>query len=136
MDHSKTRGETCTACEAREVHHRRVSANGGYGPRLLEGLGRLFKPAKLDVYLCAACGHVEFFADEATRERVRETLGVEVSLVDLFRHPTVGSLARRLTAEEETEEETESKLDAARSRGRRMKEALRGRRGEPAGAES
>jgi aryl carrier-like protein len=66
------------------------------------------------------------------RTRLRGSLGVEVTLVDLFRHPTVESLARRLTAEGDAEGEAERRLDDARSRGRRMKDAMRGKRGRPA----
>jgi len=40
---------------------------------LLPGLGRFLKSAEMDVYLCAECGHLQFFADEQARQRVRDT---------------------------------------------------------------
>lgn len=63
----------CPACGADEIYHRKTGANGGYGPRLLQGLGGFFRPASMDVYLCAACGYLRFFADRESRKKVTDT---------------------------------------------------------------
>ncbi len=65
--------EHCTRCNSREVYQRRTSANGGHGPHLLPGLGRLFRPAKIDIYLCPACGHMELAAVGDARQNVPKT---------------------------------------------------------------
>ena len=64
-------------CEARALYRRTMNANGGYGPRLLQGLGRLFRPAKLEVLVCAECGHMLLFADAEARQAVKERFGWE-----------------------------------------------------------
>jgi len=61
----------CTACGGKEVYTTKTNANGGYGPALLSGLGRFLDPAKMDVHVCADCGHIELFADGDTRQRLR-----------------------------------------------------------------
>ncbi|MFT5049727.1 MAG: DNA-directed RNA polymerase subunit RPC12/RpoP [Chlamydiales bacterium] len=73
MVDSKSDMRRCPSCNGGEVYSRKTNANGGYGPRLLPGLGRLFKPAKMDVYVCADCGHMAFFADAEARGRVSDT---------------------------------------------------------------
>jgi amino acid adenylation domain-containing protein/FkbM family methyltransferase len=55
--------------------------------------------------------------------KIREALGVEVSMVEMFQHPTVSALARHLTREGGGEQP----LSRARERAERQKEA-RGRR--------
>ncbi len=75
MNPSRTDLKQCQACGAQAVYQRKTDANGGYGPRLLRGLGRFFSPAKVEVYLCAECGYMRLFADAETRARVKETLG-------------------------------------------------------------
>lgn len=61
----------CVVCGATEAYVTRTGANGGYGPALLPGLGRLFSPAKFDLRVCASCGHVAFFADAEMRRRMQ-----------------------------------------------------------------
>ena len=72
MVHSRPGIDHCTLCESRALYHRTTGANGGYGPRLLNGLGSLFRPAKMEVYMCSDCGHTLFFADEEARQAVKE----------------------------------------------------------------
>ena len=64
------RPRTCPSCGSKEIYTRETIANGGYGPTLLYGLGRLFKPAKFDVYLCGDCGHTSFYATSDTLDRL------------------------------------------------------------------
>lgn len=64
----------CAACGADEIYHRNTGANGGYGPRLLQGLGGFLRPATMDVYLCAACGYLQFHADKESRKKVTGTV--------------------------------------------------------------
>ncbi len=56
--------------------------------------------------------------------RLREALGVDVPVTELFRHPTVESLARRLAGEPRAEAPQE-KVEAARARSRSRQESLR-----------
>ena len=70
---SSVRMRDCSVCGGKEMYSTKTSANGGYGPALLPSLGRLFKPAKFDVYVCESCGHTTFFADKETRKRLQET---------------------------------------------------------------
>ncbi|HEX7182936.1 MAG TPA: amino acid adenylation domain-containing protein [Thermoanaerobaculia bacterium] len=58
------------------------------------------------------------------RTRMREVVGVEVSLVDLFRYPTVGSLAHHLS----TAPDAGRHLEAVRERGTKMKQAIKRQR--------
>ena len=67
----------CPLCAATTLYRRTVNANGGYGPRLLQGLGRLFRPAKLEVNVCAKCGHMLLFADAEPRKALEERFGWE-----------------------------------------------------------
>ena len=72
MNRSNPRIDHCTVCDSKAVYHRTIWANGGYGPRLLQGLGGWFRPAKMEVYLCSDCGHTALFADEESRKAVKE----------------------------------------------------------------
>ena len=56
--------------------------------------------------------------------RLKETLGVDLPVTELFRHPTVESLARRLAGEPRAEAPQE-KVEAARARTRGRQESLR-----------
>ena len=44
-----------------------------YGPNVLKGLGSLLRSRKLVVLICAGCGHIDFFADEAALEKLRSS---------------------------------------------------------------
>jgi len=55
--------------------------------------------------------------------RLKAALGVDLAVTELFRHPTVDALARRL-AEEPRAEAVEEKVEAARARTRGRQEAL------------
>jgi aryl carrier-like protein len=59
--------------------------------------------------------------------RLKATLGVEVAVTDLFRHPTIASLARHLAQESQVEDlqETSKKVEAGRARIHGRQEALR-----------
>src|SRR5687768_10453851 len=63
----------CPHCGSGELYVRRVSTNG-YMP-ILKGLGEFLRFAKLDVVLCADCGHCSFFAAPAARAKVRDANG-------------------------------------------------------------
>ena len=43
------------------------------GIPLLLGLGRFFRFAKLDVVVCADCGHILMFADDEARSKLRDS---------------------------------------------------------------
>ncbi len=67
----------CPNCHQRALYARSgVASGGGHGPHLLPWLGRvggLFPSARFRVVVCAECGLTRFFADEAARERLRES---------------------------------------------------------------
>jgi len=50
-----------------------TGANGGYGPRLLPGLGRFMQAASITIVVCEDCGFMQFFAGDAERKRLAET---------------------------------------------------------------
>lgn len=62
----------CSHCGSDDLYTTNTPANGGYGPRLLPGLGGLFSFAKFDVVLCAACGHCQFFADHQAKKKATD----------------------------------------------------------------
>jgi aryl carrier-like protein len=60
--------------------------------------------------------------------RLKAALGVEVAVTDLFRHPTIASLARHLAEQprvEALQEALHEKVEAGRARTRGRQEALR-----------
>ena len=46
---------------------------------LLPGLGGTFSYARLDVVVCARCGHTRFYADEAARAQLADAKGWQKS---------------------------------------------------------
>jgi hypothetical protein len=63
----------CPNCGSAELYVcvKPVPSGGGYAPDLLPGLHPWFRGAKLRNVLCASCGLLRQFADEAAREIVR-----------------------------------------------------------------
>lgn len=59
---------TCPSCGSKDLYATTTGANGGQGPTLLPRLGAIFRSAKFNLYLCGNCGHVSFFADQASLE--------------------------------------------------------------------
>jgi aryl carrier-like protein len=60
--------------------------------------------------------------------RLKAALGVEIAVTDLFRHPTIASLARHLAQQGQVEglqEALQEKVEAGRARTRGRQEALR-----------
>jgi DNA-directed RNA polymerase subunit RPC12/RpoP len=70
---NNVRVSRCPHCGSGELYVRRVSTNG-YMP-LLKGLGEFLGFAKLDVVVCADCGHCSFFAAPAARAKIRDADG-------------------------------------------------------------
>lgn len=68
---SSAKVNECTACGGKDIYVRKVNANGGYGPFLLRGLGAFFRPAKMNIYICASCGHMEYYADREAVGRLK-----------------------------------------------------------------
>ena len=63
------------------------------------------------------------------QEALRQALGREVSIVDLFQYPTVGSFAAHLDAQSRPAEPEDAEKAAGRGRGASRRETLmRGRR--------
>ena len=73
MNHSRAGIDRCAVCEARALYRHQTYANGAHGPRLLDKLGRLFHPTKMDVFVCAECGHISLFADAEARKALKES---------------------------------------------------------------
>ena len=65
--------KTCANCCGQSLYVTNTNATGAYGPNLLPGLGSFLSSAKFHVVLCADCGYTTFFADEAAREKVRNS---------------------------------------------------------------
>jgi predicted nucleic-acid-binding Zn-ribbon protein len=63
----------CPACGRNNRYASEISANGGYGPALLPGVGNLLHPALLTVVVCADCGLTQFFAGEREREKITDS---------------------------------------------------------------
>lgn len=64
----------CPHCGGRSIFRRGdVSSGGGYGPRLLPGLGRLFFRATFTILVCEACGLTRFFADKEARSKLAQS---------------------------------------------------------------
>ena len=51
----------CNECEGTNIRTTTVSAGGGYAPDLLPGTHRWWKTGTLEVFVCATCGHFQFF---------------------------------------------------------------------------
>ena len=62
---------TCQICGGSELFSRTVA--DAYGPNVLKGLGSVLRSRKVVVLLCAGCGHIDFFADEASLEKLRSS---------------------------------------------------------------
>jgi hypothetical protein len=59
----------CNECGASDIRTTTVSAGGGHAPDLLPGTHPWWKSGRLDVYICCACGHFQYFVpDEALPE--------------------------------------------------------------------
>ena len=63
---------SCPHCQANEIYHHRVEARGGQGPDLLPGIGEWFDYGKFDLYICAKCGHIQFFLQSDRLDQLRE----------------------------------------------------------------
>jgi hypothetical protein len=57
MKHTKR----CDECGGTNIRTTTVSTGGGYAPDLLPGAHPWWKSGKLEVFVCAACGHFQFF---------------------------------------------------------------------------
>jgi hypothetical protein len=68
-----SRSSRCPHCGGAELYTRRVPTSAHTA--ILRGLGRFPGFAKLDVVLCADCGHCSLFAEPHARDRVRRARG-------------------------------------------------------------
>jgi hypothetical protein len=55
------RTRRCGECGGTHIRTTTVSAGGGYAPDLLPGAHPWWKAGKLEVFVCAACGHFQLF---------------------------------------------------------------------------
>jgi hypothetical protein len=62
--------KSCRNCGSDEIYSQEVSANGGYGPRLLP-LG-LFSSATFRIRICGDCGLVEWFVPQEHLGKVKK----------------------------------------------------------------
>jgi hypothetical protein len=55
------RTRRCNECGGTNIRTTTVPAGGGYAPDLLPGTHPWWKSGKLEVFVCATCGHFQFF---------------------------------------------------------------------------
>lgn len=63
----------CGECGGTKIRMTTVGAGGGYAPDLLPGTHPWWKGAKLEVYVCATCGHFQYFVPEAALQALVES---------------------------------------------------------------
>jgi len=64
----------CPTCGGRNLFRSEPqTANGGYGPELLPGLGPWYRSPRLDVVVCGDCGLMRFFASSDAVERLPDS---------------------------------------------------------------
>ena len=64
----------CGECGDSNIYTTTVSAGGGgHSPDLLPGAHPWWKGGKLEVYVCGACGHFQYFVPSDTLRLVRES---------------------------------------------------------------
>ena len=66
MKHAKRCGE----CGGTNIRTTTVLAGGGYAPDLLPGAHPWWKSGKLEIFVCADCGHFQFFVPTDVLEHV------------------------------------------------------------------
>lgn len=64
--------KSCPECGGIEIYTKAVGATGGYGPDLLPGVGGFFSKKQFELYICAKCGHTQFFVPEKWLQDIRE----------------------------------------------------------------
>jgi hypothetical protein len=62
----------CNECGGTNIRTTLVSAGGGYAPDLLPGTHPWWRDGKLEVYICATCGHFQFFVPTDVLAKVIE----------------------------------------------------------------
>jgi predicted nucleic-acid-binding Zn-ribbon protein len=62
---------SCPHCRGNEIYHHRVDARGEQID-LLPGIGGWFDYGKFDIYICAKCGHAQFFLESDSLRQLRE----------------------------------------------------------------
>jgi len=62
----------CPHCKGEEIYHQRVQARGERGPDLLPGIGEWFAYGEFDLYVCAGCGHAQFFVTPDRLDQLRD----------------------------------------------------------------
>ena len=61
---------TCPECSSENLFYETgISSAGGYGPKLLSGLGSFFYPPNMKVILCTDCGLMRLYADQDARDK-------------------------------------------------------------------
>ena len=61
----------CPHCRGVDIRFRQVNAKGE-GVDLLPGVGDWRSVGKFDLYVCADCGHTQFFAQSDRLDQIRE----------------------------------------------------------------
>jgi len=54
----------CRECGGSDIRMATVSSGGGYAPDLLPGAHPWWSSGRLEVYICCACGHFQYFVPE------------------------------------------------------------------------
>jgi hypothetical protein len=63
----------CSECGATDIRTATVPAGGGHAPDLLPGAHSFWRQAKLEVYICAACGYFQYFVPREFLGKVIES---------------------------------------------------------------
>ena len=67
MDRDKS---ACVTCGGRELFATTTEASGPLGPDLLPGIGSILRGARLELVVCASCGHLELGLPEKSRKEL------------------------------------------------------------------
>jgi hypothetical protein len=63
----------CGECGATDIRTTTVSAGGGHAPDLLPGAHSFWRSGQLEIYICVACGHLQFFVARKYLPKVMES---------------------------------------------------------------
>ena len=67
------RSHQCPTCGSRDIYTTEVPAGGGHAPDLLPGAHPWWRPGRIELYVCGACGHFQQYVPENDLAKVRES---------------------------------------------------------------